>query len=69
MTSKRFHKLFRSEMTKLMAHKQGANMCIKAAANARPFRADGTSNAKSYKECWDALRAVFTYGDNIPPIR
>lgn len=69
MTSKRYHKLFRSEMTKLMAHKQGANMCIKAAATVRPFRADGTSIANSYQEVWNALRTVFTYGDNIPPIR
>lgn len=69
MTAKRYHKLFRSEMSKLMAHKPGANMCIKAAATIRPFRADGTSVAKSYQEVWDAIRSVFTYGDNIPPIR
>lgn len=29
MTAKRYHKLFRSEMTKLMAHKPGAAECIK----------------------------------------
>lgn len=68
MTAKRFHKLFRSEMTKLMAHKEGAAMCIKAAATANPFRKDGTS-VKSYQEMWSALRSVYTYNGNVPPIK
>lgn len=37
MTSKRFHKLFRGEMTKWIAHKDGAAGCIKAAARCKPF--------------------------------
>lgn len=32
MTRKRYQKLYLSEMTKLMAHKDGAAKCIKAAA-------------------------------------
>lgn len=69
MTSKRYHKLFRSEMTKLMAHKPGAAMCIRAAATANPFPQDGTSNAKSYQDMWTALRSVFTYPGNVPPLK
>ena len=69
MTAKRYHKLFRSEMTKLMGHKTGANMCIKGAATIRPFLEDGTSVAKSYQEVWDSLRPVFSYNGNNPPRR
>lgn len=67
MTAKRYHKLFRSEMSKLMAHKPGANQCIRAAATARPHRADG--NVIPYGEMWAALRAVYTYPGNIPPVK
>ena len=69
MTAKRFHKLFRSEMTKLMAGKPGAGECIRAAANANPFREDGSSNVKSYQEMWTALRSAFTYPGNVPPLK
>lgn len=69
MTSKRYHKLFRSEMTKLMAHKPGAAMCIRAAATVTPFRKNGTSKVKSYQEMWTALRFAFTYLDNVPPLK
>lgn len=69
MRAKRYHKLFRSEMTKLMVHKPGAAKCIKAAATVNPFRTDGTSVAKSYQEVWTALRAVFTYPSNVPPLK
>jgi hypothetical protein len=66
MTKKRFQKLFRSEMTKLMAHKEGAAKCIKAAAT---NSASVWQNGKSYLEMWTALRSVYTYPGNIPPVR
>lgn len=69
MTAKRYHKLFRSEMAKLMAGKTGAAQCIKAAATANPFRKDGTTIANSYGEIWAALRSAFTYPGNVPPVR
>lgn len=67
MTRKRYQKLFRSEMTKLMAGKPGAASCIKAAATARPKRADGTQIP--YQEMWTALRSAYTYEGNIPPLK
>ena len=66
MTRKRFQKLFRSEMTKLMAHKNGAAQCIRAAANAT---ASNFRGPKSYQECWDAVRCAYTYPGNIPPVK
>jgi len=65
MTRKRFQKLFRSEMTKLMAGKPGAGQCIKAAAKSRPRRQDGS--VIPYSEMWTALRSAYTYSGNIPP--
>lgn len=65
MTRKRFQKLFRSEMTKLMAHKNGAGNCIKAAAKAT---ASNFKNCNSYLECWTAVRPAFTYYGNVPPV-
>lgn len=64
MTRKRYQKLFRSEMTKLMAHKEGASQCIRAAAtnNAAVWQ-----NWKSYLEAWTALRTAFIRPGNIPP--
>lgn len=67
MTRKRYQKLFRSEMTKLMAGKPGAAGCIKAAARSRPRRVDGS--LIPYQEMWTALRSAYTYGDNVPPIK
>lgn len=66
MTRKRFQKLFRAEMTKMMAHKDGAAECIKAASNAtaKNFRGCG-----SYIDMWTALRSVYTYPGNVPPIK
>ena len=66
MTRKRFQKLFRSEMAKLMAHKDGAGKCIKTAANAT---ASNFKNCNSYLECWMALRSAFTYIGNVPPVK
>ena len=67
MTRKRFQKLFRSEMTKMMHGKPGAAACIKAAATSKPRREDGTFIP--YGEFWTALRKVFIYGENIPPVK
>lgn len=67
MTRKRYQKLFRSEMTKLMKGKPGAAHCIKAAAKARPRRADGA--VIPYQEMWTALRSSYTYPGNIPPVK
>lgn len=66
MTRKRFQKLYRSEMTKLMAHKDGAARCIKAAATAKAsnFRCN-----VSYLEMWTALRPCYTYMGNVPPAK
>lgn len=69
MTAKRYHKLFRSEMTRLMMGKPGAAQCIKVAATASPFRKDGTGTVKSYEEMWTALRSAFTYPGNVPPVK
>lgn len=66
MTKKRYQKLFRSEMTKLMAHKDGAARCIRAAAN---NTAANFQKPMSYLECWTALRSAFTYPGNIPPAK
>lgn len=68
MTRKRFHKLFRSEMTKLMAHKQGAAGCIKVAANAVAWAKDD-NGVVSYQKSWDALRCAYIYPGNTPPLR
>ena len=66
MTRKRYQKLFRSEMTKLMLGKPGAARCIKAAAT---NNASIWQNGKSYLEMWTALRSAFTYPGNVPPVR
>lgn len=66
MSRKRFQKLFRSEMTKLMAHKCGAAQCIKTAATSN---ASNWQNRKSYLEIWTAMRSVFTYLGNVPPVK
>lgn len=64
MTRKRYQKLFRSEMTKLMQHREGAGMCIQAAANAIL-----TNNYNSYQEAWDTIRVCFIRPNNkIVPI-
>lgn len=52
MTKKRYHKLFRAAMTRLMAGYPGAGKCIKAAATADPIR---NGAYKSYAEAWDGL--------------
>lgn len=67
MKRKRYQKLFRSEMTKLMAGKPGAGQCIKAAANSRPRRQDGS--VIPYMEMWTALRSAYTYRGNTPPLK
>ena len=69
MTRKRYQKLYRSEMTKLMAHKKGAGMCIKFAANNNASVWANEWKGKSYFEAWTALRVAFTYPGNVPPIR
>ena len=64
MTRKRYQKLFRSEITKLMQYKKGAGMCIRAAANATL-----TNSYNSYQEAWDAIRVCFIRTNNkIVPI-
>ena len=69
MTRKRYRKLYRSEMTKLMAHKDGAAKCIKAAATAKASNWTNDWEGKSYLEAWAILRTVFTYPGNIPPVK
>ncbi len=66
MTRKRFQKLSRSEMTKLMAHTDGAANCIRAAAR---ITVRNFGNCNSYLECWEVLRNAFTYPGNIPPVK
>lgn len=66
MTAKRYHKLCRAEMTKLMRNSKGAGICIRAAAASNPFKLGVYT---SYAAAWAALRVAFTYGDNTPPIR
>lgn len=66
MTRKRFQKLFRSEMTKLMAHKDGAAICIRAVATAT---ASNFKNCNSYLEMWAAVRKAYIYPGNVPPIK
>lgn len=64
MTRKRYQKLLRSEMTKLMQYQKGAGMCIQTAANATL-----TNNYNSYQEAWDAIRVCFIRPNNkIVPI-
>jgi hypothetical protein len=69
MTRKRFQKLLRSEMTKLMAHKAGAAKCIKHAARNSASAWTNDWEGKSYLEAWTALRSVYTYPGNVPPIK
>jgi len=69
MTRKRFQKLFRSEMTKLMAHKDGAAKCIKHAATNRASVWGKEWAGKSYLEAWTLLRSAFTYPGNVPPVK
>lgn len=69
MTRKRFQKLFRSEMTKLMAHKEGAAKCIKHAATNNAGVWTNGWEGKSYLEAWTILRSAFTYSGNVPPVR
>lgn len=69
MTRKRYQKLYRSEMAKLMAHKNGAAKCIRLAATVRASDWRNDWKGKSYAEAWAALRAVFTYPGNVPPVR
>lgn len=69
MTRKRFQKLFRSEMTKLMHGKPGAAKCIKhAATNSASIWANGWKG-KSYLEAWTILRSAYTYPGNVPPVK
>lgn len=65
MTRKRFQKLFRSEMTKLMQHQSGAGGCIRCVANAT---INNFNNCNSYQKAWNAVRACFITDNNIPPI-
>lgn len=67
MKAKRFHKLFQSEMTKLMAGQKGAGRCIKAAATTSPKNPDGT--VIPYAETWEMLRVGFTRRGNVPPLK
>ena len=69
MTRKRFQKLFRSEMTKLMAHKPGAGKCIKHAASNRADVWGNDWKGKSYLEAWTILRSCYTYPGNVPPVQ
>ena len=69
MTRKRYQKLYRSEMTKLMAHKDGAAKCIKAAATNKASNWTNGWEGKSYLEAWTILRSVFTYSGNVPPVK
>lgn len=69
MTRKRFQKLFRSEMTKLMSGKPGAGKCIMhASRNSVSAWADEWKD-KSYLEAWTCLRSCYTYPGNVPPIK
>jgi hypothetical protein len=66
MTQKRFQKLFRSEMTKLMQHQEGAGVCIRSAANAT---LNNFNNYNSYQKAWDSIRVLFIRPNNkIVPI-
>ena len=56
-------------MTKLMAHRENAALCIKlASTNNASVWANGWKG-KSYFEVWTLLRSVFTYPGNVPPIK
>lgn len=66
MTRKRFQKLFRSEMTKLMQHCEGGGECIRMAANAD---LNNFKKCSSYQEAWNAVRVCFiTPNNKIVPI-
>lgn len=69
MTRKRYQKLFRSEMTKLLAGKPGAAKCIRFAATKRAGDWGNGWKGKSYLEAWTELRAAFTYPGNVPPVK
>lgn len=69
MKRKRFQKLYRSEMTKLMAHKEGAAKCIKFAARNKASVWTNGWEGKSYLEAWTILRSVYTYPGNVPPAK
>ena len=69
MTRKRYQKLFRSEMTKLVAGQPGAAKCIRAAAAKCAADWGNDWKGKSYLEAWTLLRAAFTYPGNVPPIK
>ena len=69
MTKKRFQKLFRSEMTKLMQGKPGAAKCIKAAATNSSSNWTNDWEGKSYLDAWTALRAAYIYPGNVPPVK
>lgn len=65
MTRKRFQKLFRSEVTKVMHHQKCAGACIRCAANTT---INNFNNCNSYQKAWDAVRVYFITDNNIPPI-
>lgn len=69
MTRKRYQKLFRSEMTKLVKGQTGAAMCIRAAATKRAADWGNDWKGKSYLEAWTLIRTAFTYPGNVPPIK
>lgn len=57
MTAKRYHKLFRAEMSKLMKGNENANAVIRNAASCTPIwdKVPG----RSYQGAWDMVRKVF----------
>lgn len=56
MTKKRYHKLFRALMTKMMSGYPSAGRCIRAAATADPINNGG--KFKSYAEAWESLKPI-----------
>ena len=69
MTRKRYQKLLRSEMTKLMEGRPGASEWIRLAAKTRAGDWVGDLKGRSYIEAWTMLRKAFTYSGNVPPIK
>lgn len=57
MTKKRFNKLFRALMTKMMTGYPTAGRCIRAAATADPIHKEG-AKFKSYAEAWESLKPI-----------
>lgn len=56
MTSKRFHKLYYSEMAKLMRGNKKAGQVLKAVRKCRPlFNAE----RPGYQDMWEMLRPMF----------